>query len=162
MTSLYSSPAVLASFDNPDAEPPAPAAVPVPAPGRGPAPAQFSQEQVNALLAKDRLKHQAQVQRVEKTLEETMASKNLTIQERQQLAEELARLRQETQTKEQRLAAEKKALEERTKKEVEAERKAAKEWERRFREGTVERALLDAAVGGDAFNTDTMMAVLRP
>ena len=42
------------------------------------------------------------------------------------------------------------------------EKKAREEWENRYREGTVERALQDAAVGGDAFNTETVMAVLRP
>ena len=52
------------------------------------------------------------MQRVEKTLEETAASKNLTIQEREQLAQQLEDLRKETRTKEQQLAHEKKQLEE--------------------------------------------------
>ena len=42
------------------------------------------------------------------------------------------------------------------------EKKGREEWENRYREGTVERALLDAAVSGDAYDTDTVMAVLRP
>ena len=88
--------------------------------------------------------------------------KNLTIQEREQLAQQLEDLRKETRTKEQQLAHEKKQLEEQFTKQIADAEKAAKEWEQRYREGTVERALLDAAVGGDAFNVDTIMAVLRP
>ena len=41
-----------------------------------------------------------QLQRVEKTLEEMAASKNLTIQEREQLAQQLEDMRKETRTKE--------------------------------------------------------------
>ena len=114
------------------------------------------------MLADDRRKHQAQIQRVEKMLEETAASKNLTIQEREQLAQQLEDLRKETRTKEQQLAHEKKQLEEQYQKQLADEKKAREEWENRYREGTVERALMDAAVGGDAFNTNTVMSVLRP
>jgi hypothetical protein len=71
-------------------------------------------------------------------------------------------LRQETQTKEQRLAHERKQLEEHFGKKLTEATKAREEWERRFRAETVERDLLDAAVAGEAFNADTVMAVLRP
>ena len=114
------------------------------------------------MLAEDRRKHQAQLQRVEKTLEEMSASKNLTIQEREQLAQQLEDLRKETRTKEQQLAHEKKQLEEQFTKQLTDEKKAREVWENRYREGTVERALQDAAVSGDAFNITTVMSVLRP
>ena len=70
-----------------------------------------------------------QVQRVEKTLEEVPASKNLTIQEREQLAQQLEDLRKETRTKEQQLAHEKKQLEEQVREELTDEEKAAEAWE---------------------------------
>jgi hypothetical protein len=130
--------------------------------GTGSGDARFSQEDVNRMLADDRRKHQAQVQRVEKMLEEVSASKNLTIQEREQFAQQLEDLRKETRTKEQQLAHEKKQLEEQLTGKITNAEKAAKEWEQRYREGTVERALQDAAVGGEAFNVNTVMSVLRP
>ena len=76
--------------------------------------------------------------------------------------QQLEDLRQETQTKEQRLAHERKQLEEHFGKKLTEATKAREEWERRFRAETVERDLLDAAVAGEAFNADTVMAVLRP
>ena len=63
MDRRYFSCAALASYD--DSEPPA-------NPGRA-----FSQEEVNRLLADDRRKHQARIDRVQRTLEEVSASKNL-------------------------------------------------------------------------------------
>ena len=122
----------------------------------------FSQEDVNRMLAEDRRKHQTQIARVEKTLQEMAESKNLTIQEREQLATQLEDLRKESRTKEQQLAYEKKQLEEQYTKQLSEEKKARETWEQRYREGTVERALQDAAVQGDAYNVGTMMAVLRP
>lgn len=95
-------------------------------------------------------------------LEEVSVSKNLTIQEREQLAQQLEDLRKETRTKEQQQAHERKQLEEQFVKQIADEKKAREEWERRYREGTVERSLQDAAVGGDAFNVNTVMSVLRP
>jgi len=130
--------------------------------GAGVSDARFTQEDVNRMLADDRRKHQAQVQRVEKMLEEVSASKNLTIQEREQFAQQLEDLRKETRTKEQQLSHEKKQLEEQLTGRITNAEKTAKEWEQRYREGTVERSLQDAAVGGEAFNVNTVMSVLRP
>jgi hypothetical protein len=124
--------------------------------------ARFTQDDLNRYLAEDKRKHQTQLQRVEKMLEEAAASKNLTVQEREQLAQQLEDLRKETRTKEQQLAHERKQLEEQFTKQLTDEKKAREVWENRYREGTVERALQDAAVSGDAFNITTVMSVLRP
>ena len=70
------------------------------APGATPGEARFTQEDLNRYLAEDKRKHQAQLQRVEKTLEEVSASKNLTIQEREQVAAQRDELQQERQTAE--------------------------------------------------------------
>ena len=122
----------------------------------------FSQDDLNRYLAEDKRKHQAQLQRVEKMLEEVSTSKNLTVQEREQLAQQLEDMRKETRTKEAQLAHEKKQLEEQYETKLTVEKEARKQWENRYKEGTVERALMDAAVGGDAFNVNTLMNQLRP
>jgi hypothetical protein len=130
--------------------------------GVGAGDARFTQDDLNKYLAEDKRKHQAQLQRVEKTLEETAASKNLTIQEREQLAQQLEDLRKETRTKEQQLAHEKKQLEESFTKRIADTDKAAKEWEQRYREGTIEQALTDAAAKSDAFSVAQFVTQLRP
>ena len=119
----------------------------------------LTQEQFNKALAEDRRKHQA---KLEKTIEEVQARANLTAAEREALATQLEDLRKEGRTKEAQLAHERKQLEEDYEKKLAEKAKAVETWESRYREGTTERALLDAAVSGDAYNTETLMAVLRP
>ena len=119
----------------------------------------LTQEQFNKALAEDRRKHQA---KLEKTIEEVQARTNLTAAEREALANQLEDLRKEGRTKEAQLAHERKQLEEDYEKKLAEEKKSREQWESRYREGTTERALLDAAVSGDAYDTDTLMAVLRP
>ena len=71
-------------------------------------------------------------------MEEVSTSKNLTIQEREQLAQQLEDLRKETRTKEAQLAHERKQLEEQYEKKLTDEKKARETWELRYREGTTE------------------------
>src|SRR5271166_6509461 len=72
----------------------------------------FTQEDLNKILAEDRRKHQAQITRIQQTLEETLTSRNLTTQEREQLAQRLEDMQTETRTKDQQAAHERKQLEE--------------------------------------------------
>ena len=166
----YLSRAVLASFDgegvvvDPAAVAVA-AAANVGATGAPSGEASFTpaqQEALNRILADDKRRHQAQLQKVQATLEETLASKNLTIQEREQLATQLEDLRKETRTKEQQLAHEKKQLEEQFTKRTADLEKSAKDWEQRYRDGTIEQALMDAAVKSDAFNVGQFITQLKP
>ena len=157
MQSLYLSPSVIACFDG-EQTPPA---------GGGGAPPQdpaklFSQEDLNRILADDRRKHQGALHRAEQTLEDMAASKNLTLQEREQLAQQLEDMRKETQTKEQRLAAERKELESKLTKQLTDEKKDRDTWKNRYCEETTARALTDAAAGNDAFRPDQIVTVLKP
>ena len=72
MHNLYLSRAALACFEGEGAD--AGAGV---TPGATPGEARFTQEDLNRYLAEDKRKHQAQLQRVEKMLEDVSASKNL-------------------------------------------------------------------------------------
>jgi hypothetical protein len=94
-------------------------------------------------------------------LEETLASKNLTTQEREQLAQRLEDMQKETRTKEQQQAHERKQMEEMHATKLEEEKKGRVQWENRFRESMVERSLQDAAVTGDAFQPSQVMTILR-
>ncbi len=164
MQNLYLSRAVVACFEGesvdgaspltPDASSPAIAAAQSAA-----AAGALTQELFNKALAEDRRKHQA---KLEKTIEDVQARASLTAAEHEQLAEQLEDLRKEGRTKDAQLAHEKKQLEADYERKLKAERKERERWESQYRSETTERALLDAAVSGDAFNTDTLAAVLRP
>ena len=124
-------------------------------------PAKFTQEDLNKILAEDRRKHQAQIVKIQQTLEETLTSKNLTTQEREQLAQRLEDMQKETRTKDQQAAHERKQLEEQYQTKLEEEKKGRVQWENRFRESMVERALQDAAVTGDSFQPAQVVTILR-
>src|SRR5208283_5079612 len=72
----------------------------------------FTQEDLNKFLAEDRRKHQGQIKTIQQTLEETLTSKNLTAQEREQLANRVSELENQGRTKEQQAQHERKQLEE--------------------------------------------------
>ena len=124
-------------------------------------PAKFTQEDLNKILAEDRRKHQAQITKIQQTLEETLTSKNLTTQEREQLAQRLEDMQKETRTKEQQAAHDRKQMEEQYSTKLDEEKKGRALWEQRFRESLVERALQDAAVTGDSFQPSQVVTILR-
>jgi hypothetical protein len=160
MNPLYLSRACVACYDN---EPPASAPVPKPTPAPAPAaPKAISEDEFQRILAEDRRKHMGKLAAVEKMLQEVSESKNLTVREREQVEQQLEELRQQTRTKEEQVAHEKKQLGAQYEAKLKEVKKAREEWERRFREETVERDLMDAAIAGDSFNTNTVMDVLRP
>jgi hypothetical protein len=124
-------------------------------------PPKFTQDDLNRLLAEDRRKHQAQITKIQQTLEETLTSKNLTTQEREQLAQRLEDMQKETRTREQQQAHERKQLEEQFNTKVEEEKKGRVLWENRYRESMVERALQDAAVTGESWQPEQVVTMLR-
>lgn len=164
MDQMYLSSAVLASFDN--NEPPAPptGATPPqpPQPPVNPAERRFTPEEVNRLLADDRRKHQAQVAKVQATLEETLANKSLTDREREQFAQQLEELQSQSRTKEQQLAHERKQLEEQATKRIKEAEADKKAWESRFKDSLIDGELSAAAHRADAFSTDQFVRQLRP
>ena len=122
----------------------------------------FSQSDLNRILADDRRKHQQALQRAEKAREEVSTSKNLTIQEREELAQQLEDVRKETRTKEVQLLHEKKQVEESYETQAEGREEGPRDVGETLPRRDHGTMLLDAAVSGDAYDTDTMMAVLRP
>ena len=148
MDRRYFSCAALASYD--DSEPPA-------NPGRV-----FSQEEVNRLLADDRRKHQARIDRVQRTLEEVSASKNLSVKEREQLATQLEAMAAENRTREEQLVHERTQLEKQHAQMLADEKKNTDAWRKRFEDSAIQNALVDASHRSDAFSTDQILRLLRP
>jgi len=122
----------------------------------------FSQDDVNRFLAEDKRKHQTALAQVEAKLTEALADRTMTEATRKALEENLTAIQGQLRTKEQQLAHEKKQMEEVHTSEVVELKKKVQVWEALYRDSTVERALQDAAVKGDAFNAEQIVVLLRP
>jgi hypothetical protein len=122
----------------------------------------FTQEDVNRFMAEDRRKHQTALAQMETKLQEALNDKSMTEATRKALEENLNAIQGQLRTKEQQLAHEKKQMEEVHNNETTELKKKAGFWENMYRESTVERALQDAAVKGDAFNAEQIVVLLRP
>jgi len=122
----------------------------------------FTQEDLNRILAEDKRKHQAQLQKMESQLTELAKSKTLTDQERATLKENLDAIAGQLRTKEQQAQLEKRQMEEaHATKMAEADQKA-QVWESLYRDSTIARSLQDAAVKHEAFNTSQIVTQLKP
>lgn len=163
MNPLYLSPAVLISYDGENADGAAGAPVPKPTqPPANPADRRFTQEDLNRLLGEDRRKHQGKIDQIQQTLERVSASKNLDVQEREQLQQQLEALESEKRTKEQQLAHEKKQLEEQMQKRVKEAENDRKAWETKYKDSLIDGELATAAHRADAFSIDQFVRQLRP
>ena len=160
MNSLYLSRPVLACFDD---EPPAARAGSGSSTGRPSPQGYVAQSDVNRILADDRRRHQAKIDAIQKSLAETLESKNLYGRGSEKpFPQQLEQLEAQKRTAEEQATHEKKQLEKQYQKQLADEKKEREQWEKRYKEGGVERALQDAAVSGDAYNVGVLMNQLRP
>lgn len=162
---LYRSPAVVTCYDSDaDLAAAAAAADKAAADAAAVAAAGFTPEQqdrVNKILAEDKRKHQAQFVKLEKQLQETLSTAKLTSDERSKLEEALENERKRFLTKEETAKIERKQLEDRFTGELVQAKTEAETWRNKYTESKITRALQDAAVTGDAYNSNTVVTVLR-
>jgi pyruvate/2-oxoglutarate dehydrogenase complex dihydrolipoamide acyltransferase (E2) component len=126
----------------------------------------FNQEQVNKMLAEDRRKSEAKYKAAlaeqATSLEQLLATKTLTEQEKTAAEEKLEKVQSQLLSEKQQI--EKKLNE--TKSQMSAQLKEqeakAKDWETRYAQTEIKRELQDAAVKGDAFNAAQLVMVLKP
>ncbi len=159
MDTRYHSVATLAAFDN---DPPAGAAAgsqtPPPQPQQ-PAGKTFSQEEVNALLATDRRKHQTKIDALQ---EQVNSVKNLTAQEREAFEQQIETWKRESMTVQERAAHDKEQVEATAKKRVADAEATSKRWREKFESQTVQGALEDAAHKAGCFSPDQIHKLLGP
>lgn len=121
----------------------------------------LTQEQVNAIVAAERKKHEAHVNKLSTELEALKSRSNLTAQEREEMESRLLALKTESMSKEEKA---KLALQTEQKK-WEAENKTLKEAHEKanskYREYRIQNDLVAAAAGAKAFNPRTVVALLR-
>jgi hypothetical protein len=121
----------------------------------------FTQDEVNKLLADDRRKHKAQVDKSVAELEQLKKSKSLSDQERHNLAQKIEDLQNSVLTKEQVAAKEQEKLKktlEHTTKELTEDRDS---WKNRFHTTQIQQAITSEAVTHQAFDPDALIALLE-
>jgi hypothetical protein len=121
----------------------------------------FTQEDLNKILAEDRRKHQAQITRIQQTLEETAAAKGLEAQQREQLAQRLEEIEASQRTKEQQAAHERAQAEKAQAAKVEAAAKESQKWREKFQQQLVESRLAEAVSDGDIFSPAQVKQLLK-
>ena len=124
------------------------------------------QKKFNDAIAAERrkqeTKYRKELEKTEATYKELLAnSKSLTEKERQTLQDNLETIQGQLRSKEQQAAQEKKELEAAYQGKLTAAEQRAVAAEQRWRDSTIMRALQDAAVENEAYNTRQVMTLLK-
>jgi len=126
----------------------------------------FSQDDVNRIvqdrLAKDRKTQDVKYHDLETEYKTLLDNQSLSTEQREKLENDLEDVQKRFRTKEQQLAHEKKQIEDRLSGELETYKIAAESWESKYKGSVSDRALIDAAASGEAFNPHQVVALLRP
>ena len=122
----------------------------------------FSQEEVNTILAKDRRKHQVDLQTAVDELEAIKTKADLSKQERTDLDGRIEELQNQLLTKEELADKEKVKISRKHADTVKALEADVVEWKARFTTSTIDRAITDAASAHKAFANEQIVALLKP
>jgi len=122
----------------------------------------FTQEQVNKFVAEEKRSWQSKYEKLETSLKSLNENNSLSEQEKEKLNSEIEDLRKSLRTKETNAEAERKRQAEQYKNELKQQQENAARWEKMFKQSTVDRNLLDAAVSGDAYEPSQIVTILKP
>lgn len=122
----------------------------------------FTQDQVNKMLAEDRRKHKAQVDKHVSELEQLKKSKSLSDQERTNLTTKIEELQNSVLTKEQRAQKEQEKLKNDLKTTTEQLTADRDGWKNRFHTTQIRSAITSEAATHKAFDSDALIAILGP
>lgn len=122
----------------------------------------FSQDDVNKMLAEDRRKHKATLDKTIRELEALRTKKSLTDDERKELDKRIEELNTTLLTKEELAKKEKDKIIRKHQEEQEKLSNELTSWKSRFTDSTVKRSITDAAVEFNAFVPEQIVAILHP
>lgn len=122
----------------------------------------FTQEEVNAILAKDRKKYEEKTKKTVAELENLKKSKSLTENEKSTLQAKIDELNQSLLTKEELAKKEQDKLVSKHKKELETTISERETWKERFTTNEILRSISDEAHANQAFNPSQIIAILKP
>lgn len=123
---------------------------------------QFSQADLNKILAEDKRKHQEKYKQLEGSYQNILEDKNLASEQRERMEKDLADLQKSFRTKEQQAEFERKQTAEKYQVDLDAATVRADHWENLYKDEKILRSLQDAAMDADAFNTSQIVGLLRP
>lgn len=121
----------------------------------------FTQDEVNAFLAKDRREKDAKLKTLTKELETLRENTKLTTEERDNLTRQIDDLRTQYETKEDKTKRELQTLNEERAKERDTLTKERDTWKGLYTNATIERALMDAAVSAQAISAEDIVQLLK-
>jgi len=120
----------------------------------------FTQDEVNAIIAKERKADKEAKEKLTQQLESISQSKSLTEQEKEDLIKQLEDTKSQFMSKEEIAQRERKKLEDKLSRERDEAVTASKSWQKRFADSTIQRSLMDAAVINEAFAPTQLVAIL--
>lgn len=120
----------------------------------------LSQKQLNKILAEEKRKYQAQIQKQVQELEGLKKSKGLTEKEKDTLQSRIEELQNSLLSKEQLSEKEKKKLAEEHKRQLDGVSSDRDNWKNLFHRSTIERTIVDEAIKAEAFNPNQVVALL--
>lgn len=146
-------------YDNePPTPPPAdPPATPPPADKKT-----FTQEEVNAILAKEKREAQSKLDQYHREIEALTSKSTLTAAEKTELESRIETLNNSLKTKEQIAEEEKTKLSKTLTTEKEKAAEEAKRWKTKYTEDRIANELTSAAVANKAKNPKQIIALMRP
>ena len=128
--------------------------------------ATFNQDQVNKFLADERRKSEAKYKAVlaeqATSLEQLLATKTLTENEKAAAEAKLEEVQNTLLSEKQKLEKKAKDIETQLGAKLKEQETKTKDWETRYAQTEIKRELQDAAVKGDAFNPSLLVTVLKP
>lgn len=121
----------------------------------------FSQEDVNTIMKKEREKFQQKQRETLKQLEDIRAEKNLTDEHAKKLDDQIKSIRADLMTEKERAEAEKARLAEEHKRVLEMTTSELNAWRDRYTSSQILSALHGAASKHGAYNNEQVVAILR-
>lgn len=123
----------------------------------------FTQEEVNAFVAKEKRANTAALLKAEASYKQMLTeTQNLSAKDRAMLEDNLNTVQGQLRTKEEQAKMERKQLEETLQTQISDAKAAAQTWETRFKTNEVDRSLQEAAVSADAFQPSQIVTLLKP
>lgn len=121
----------------------------------------ISQKKVNAIMAEEKRKHTAVIDKQVKELETLKKSKGLTEQEKTNLTARIEELQNTLLTKEQLTVKEREKIQNEHKQVLEKTTSEREVWKNRFLQSSIVRAITDEAVKAEAFKPSQIVALLE-
>lgn len=133
-----------------------------PNPPPPPTPKTFTQEELNKILADDRRKHQARIEKLVGEVDNLKKTSTMSSTDREELEKRLEAIQAEALTKEELAKRERDKLQKDADKRLKELTDDRDAWQKRYVNSRIEGELLSAAAAADAYNPKQFVVLLRP